>query len=177
MKGPCRLDIDDCGRPQVTKKAPKKAAKKAPAPAVARRAPSQRRQAATPASEPIIEPAAPTRGRRSARPRRVALHVGRLDFGGRPAGPAVDIPVDNTLEAPSPIKDELAATTLAAASPAQPVAVAYNGLTGEPVYVSGLPYCSLDGLCPPDIIADMRAKAYYAALYAPQIAAGTLPPW
>ena len=57
------------------------------------------------------------------------------------------------------------------------VAVGYHAFTGQPVYVSGLPYCSLDGLCPPEIIAEMRAKAYYAAMYAPQIAAGTLPPW
>ena len=70
------------------------------------------------------------------------------------------------------------------ASPAQPapveqaarVPVSYNGLTGAPVYESGLPYCSLDGLCPPEIIAEMRVNIYYTAMFAAEIAAGTLAP-
>jgi len=68
--------------------------------------------------------------------------------------------------------------------PAQPapveqaarVPVSYNGLTGAPVYESGLPYCSLDGLCPPEIIAEMRVNVYYKAMFAAEIAAGTLAP-
>lgn len=63
------------------------------------------------------------------------------------------------------------------AAQAECVAVSYHGITGAPVYDSGLPYCSLDGLCPPEVIAEMRAKAYFAAMFSAEIAAGTLAAW
>jgi hypothetical protein len=116
--------------------------------------------------------------------------------GDRPDGPVNDVSVDNNTLAsmataaspaqPAPvevrrrgtaIRDATKRTDMCSDEQVARVAVSYNGLTGAPVYESGLPYCSLDGLCPPEIIAEMRVKAYYTAMFAAEIAAGKLAAW